>query len=125
MKMVLIPAPIRLTARRLVDAVICFRSVFVLFLLVILVCTGNGQNQQSTPSGDLDKCSAVEPTDLTESMRWRLRAYNNIDCIKGKLEQAMNRSTDSKDEVKLSREEVEQLLNIASLAKDAAQRIGR
>jgi hypothetical protein len=108
------------------NAIIRLRLVFVALFPAVLFCTVNGASAQGTRSRDPQVCSAAEPQELTEDMRWRLRAYNNLDCLMGKLEQAMNRPAGTnKNQVRLSREEVEQLLNLAWWAKDAAQRISR
>jgi len=109
------------------NAIIRMRAVFAALLLLVLACTSQGVSAQETRSRDPEVCRASEPQELTdENMRWRLRAYNHLDCLMRKLEQAMNhRAANGKDEVKLSRQEVEQLRNLAWWAKDAAQRIGR
>jgi hypothetical protein len=97
----------------------------VVLFLAILFCTMNGLHAATnTSSQDLQACSAQEPPGLTdETMRYRLRAYANLDCLMGRLEEAMKRSGGRNDQVRLSREEVQQLFNLAAWAKDAAQRI--
>jgi len=72
-------------------------------------------------------CSTTEPEFADESARWRLRAYNNLDCLIGIVDQALKRPADSQDvaSVKLSREELEHMRNLAWWARDAAARIGR
>src|SRR5687767_7204295 len=103
------------------------RSILAaLFLLMVTAYTASGAGGQQRSPGDPQACTAQEPEGLTDqSMRWRLRAYHNLDCLMGKLERAMQRPAGTRrDEVTLSREEAEQLLNLAWWAKDAAQRIG-
>lgn len=108
------------------NAIIRFRPVFVALFLAFLVCTANGVSARGTDSRAPQVCDASEPPDLTDDMRWRLRAYNNLDCLIGRLDRAMNRPANNRNgQVKLSRQEVEQLRNLAWWAKDAAQRIGR
>jgi hypothetical protein len=103
------------------------RGTLVLVTFGFLLLTMNPVAQSAHPPRDPQACSAAEPPDLTdESMRWRLRAYNNLDCLMSKLEQASNRPDNAgRSDVKLSRQEIEQLMNLAWWAKDAAQRIGR
>ena len=108
------------------NAIIRFQPVFVALFFAFLVCTANGVSARGTDSQDPQVCDASEPPDLTDDMRWRLRAYNNLDCLIGRLDRAMNRPANNRNgQVTLSRQEVEQLRNLAWWAKDAAQRIGR
>ena len=102
------------------------RPVFVaLVLATTLVLGSRGLIARETAPREPEACSAVEPQGLTdETMRWRLRAYANLDCLIGRLEEASRQSSAKNGEIKMSREQVQQLLNLASWAKDAAQRIG-
>ena len=103
------------------------RKLFIFAFVSFLMWPANAMASQQTASANPAGCSVADPPGLSdEGMRWRLRAYNNIECIMNVLRQALTRSPDGgKAQVTLSRKEVDELLNYAWWAKDAAQRIGR
>jgi hypothetical protein len=109
------------------NVIIRWTAFFAMISLSIVAFAQSEASARKTGASDLPVCSANEPRELTdESARWRLRAYQNLDCLISKVEQAMDRATGTeKDTVKLSREEAEQLRTLAWWAKDAAARIGR
>lgn len=70
-------------------------------------------------------CQIAEPHDLSWEYRWRWRAEQNLSCIIQKLNQAIVAASESKGTATLSHQELQQFLNLAWGARDAAQRIGR
>jgi hypothetical protein len=58
------------------NTIIRLRPVLVALSLAVLFCMANGVSARGMNSGDLQVCSASEPPDLADDMRWRLRAYN-------------------------------------------------
>jgi hypothetical protein len=103
------------------------RLVIAGLCVAILACAANGAiSAQGTGSPAARVCSTGEPRELTEEYRWRWRAHHNLSCVIDTLEQAMHRPANvGKDQVTLSRDEVEQLRDLTWWARDAAQRIGR
>ena len=102
------------------------RLVIAAICLAVLACTANGASAQGAGSPAPQVCSTDEPRELTEEYRWRWRAYQNLGCLISTLEQALYRPANvGKEQVTLSRDEVEKLRNLAWWARDAAQRIGR
>jgi hypothetical protein len=100
-------------------------TVVLLAILCVPFLTGSLAAQSTPADAARQVCSADVPQDLNnDQMRWRLRAYQNLDCLMARLEQAMNRPQANQDQVQLTREEAEQLLDLAWRAKDAAQRSG-
>jgi hypothetical protein len=89
-----------------------------------LVWTADGATAQDNQEAQV--CSTTEPRDLSNEHKWRWHAYQNLSCLISKLEDARNRpAVISKNQVMLSREEVDLLLQLAWSGRDAAQRIGR
>lgn len=83
-------------------------------------------------AADRAECNADAPEAGDPAFIWRLRAYRHLDCVIGLVEEAMRRGPDeggkaagSRDEVRLSRTELEQIRTLAFWARDAAARIGR
>ena len=72
-----------------------------------------------------EACQIDEPQDLSWEYRWRWRAEQNLSCLVQKLNQSITTASDTKGPVTLSRQQLQQLLNLAWGARDAAQRIGR
>lgn len=71
-------------------------------------------------------CSSDEPRDMSNDVLWRWRAHQSLSCLISKLEEVKNRpSPVGRGQVTLTREEVEELLNLAWSGMDSAQRITR
>ena len=71
-------------------------------------------------------CSSDEPRDMSNESLWRWRAHQSLSCLISKLEEVKNRpSAAGRRQVTLTREEVEDLLNLAWSGRDSAQRIAR
>lgn len=99
------------------------------------------RDQSSTPPArDADgtlgfpACAASatpEPDD--PRWRWRLRAYNHLDCVTAIVDQALARAAteeggrpdDENAAVTMSRADLERIRTLAWWARDAAARIGR
>jgi hypothetical protein len=108
------------------NVIMRLRLVMAGLCLAILAFTASGARAQETGSPASQACSTDEPRELTEEYRWRWRAYQNLGCLIDTLEQALHRPANAgKEQVTLSRDEVEQLRKLAWWARDAAQRIGR
>ena len=102
------------------------RLVIAGLCLAILAITASGVSAQVTGSPASQVCSTDEPRELTEEYRWRWRAHQTLGCLISTLDQALHRPDNvGKEQVTLSRDEVEQVRKLAWWARDAAQRIGR
>jgi hypothetical protein len=71
-------------------------------------------------------CSSDEPRDMSNDLLWRWRTHQSLSCLISKLEEVKNRPSDvGRGQVTLTREEAEDLLNLAWSGRDSAQRIAR
>src|SRR4051794_8834424 len=69
-------------------------------------------------------CSVDEPRDMTNDLLWRWRAQQSLSCLISKLEAVRDRPfVSGRDQVTLTRGEVEELLQLAWSGRDSAQRI--
>ena len=94
-------------------------SVGLLFLM-----SPHAVRAQHTNMPLWEACQIAEPQDLSCEYLWRWRADQNLTCLIRKLDQTIA-AADSKGPARLSYQELQQLLNLAWGARDAAQRIGR
>ena len=106
--------------------IVRLRIIFALLCLAMLASPISRVSALAAVTEDSQVCNRVEPQGLTNDEVWHWRAYQNLSCLISMLEQAQNRpATISKDQIALSREEMEHLRQLAWWGRDAAQRIGR
>jgi hypothetical protein len=102
------------------------RPVIAVLCVAILACVVNRISFQAAGFEDPQVCSTEEPRDIANEHKWRWRAHQNLSCLISRLEQALNSpAAAGKDQVTLSRKEVELLFQLAWSGRDSAQRIGR
>jgi hypothetical protein len=98
-------------------------SFIPIFLACCLALAAN-----KPPENTLLACENIVDASLNldDSMRWRLRAYNNLDCVVGLLDKALHSpEAASANVVPVSRDDLLRMKELALWAKDAAARIGR
>jgi hypothetical protein len=86
----------------------------------------------SPEAGDSLACEADTRDAEDPSFVWRLRAYRHLDCVMRLVEEAILRAPDdggetgdTRQDIRLSRKELEDIRRLAFWARDAAARIGR
>ena len=105
-------------------SIVSLRSFIVGLCLAIVASTATRVSAHATDEPQV--CSADEPRDMSSDLLWRWRAHQSLSCLISKLEEVQKRpSTAGRGQVTLTREEVEELLNLAWSGRDSAQRIAR
>jgi hypothetical protein len=107
------------------------RTIFALCLSVLLAAAHAAAQRPTVDNLRVDTdhnptcgiAPAQEPDD--DGVRWRWRAYRDLDCVVEMVEALQGRVSGESATVVVSRDQLERLRTMALRAKDAAARIGR
>jgi hypothetical protein len=102
-----------------------YRCLFFALPVLVLVCTAAATDHNAAAkSAEPAACANIAqlPETMDQNALLHLRAANNLDCLIGIIDEALRTRS---ARVTLSRAQAERIRNLASAAKDAAQRIGR
>ena len=102
------------------------RFRFFIVGLCLAILGGMAVKVSAHANDPLEVCSSEEPRDMSKDLLWRWRAHQSLSCLISKLEEVQKRpAAAGRGQVTLTREEVEELLNLAWSGRDSAQRIAR